>query len=510
MSKSNADDDGEQPNRGGTRSEPNYAEMVPESQDDWDREDYRENLWDSDGLARAIKQRAQAIRSYHRDMRHDVAEAIARAEFGYGANASAKELDYAEETVGKWIENAMDEYGHPYGFVKPPEEIGGPLTEHDSENDPYVVSGIDVDPDGYEFPDGLIERRQWLTWETIDRGGKTTKIPYVPGDPENDHTNPDSLLRFEKAHEYVNMSPSHKLGYSFQPGGPFVGIDFDDCRDPETGELDDWVAEIVDRAESWAQVSTSGTGIHLFLRGNLKNVVKRDDEGIEMYERERFFAMTDNTLERERVTDEITEAQGLIDELYNEYYDPTTPVADGSDGSSGTSEFEPGEYDADSRFDKLRITDVFPETPVGSRCAHPVHGSKRTGANFLAEGDGGRGTCWRCNYGSSQGTGLNAQILLAMDALGIDKCDTAKQTYRQEDHAVWAAWLNAKQNYEHVLLGDEPPPYRAMRWICDTHVDADLDDGGRDAWVAYRVACAWIATEHSIDVEPDPDNHEFK
>lgn len=54
-------------------------------------------------------------------------------------------------------------------------------------------------------------------------------------------------------------------------------IDFDDVRDPETGRVHPAVREFVERAGSYADVSTSGTGIHILLRGALPDGVKAID-----------------------------------------------------------------------------------------------------------------------------------------------------------------------------------------------------------------------------------------
>ena len=46
-------------------------------------------------------------------------------------------------------------------------------------------------------------------------------------------------------------------------------FDLDKVRDPKTGALAQWAQQIVDIAETYTEVSPSGTGLRLFFRGKL-------------------------------------------------------------------------------------------------------------------------------------------------------------------------------------------------------------------------------------------------
>lgn len=63
------------------------------------------------------------------------------------------------------------------------------------------------------------------------------------------------------------MLPGHGLAFTIRdreeyPGEAYVLVDYDDARDPETGRLHPTVREHIERADSYAAVSTSGTGVH--------------------------------------------------------------------------------------------------------------------------------------------------------------------------------------------------------------------------------------------------------
>ena len=59
------------------------------------------------------------------------------------------------------------------------------------------------------------------------------------------------------------------IGFVFTEDDPYVGIDLDDCRDPDTGELTDLANSIVEQLDSYTEISPSGTGIHIIVRGVL-------------------------------------------------------------------------------------------------------------------------------------------------------------------------------------------------------------------------------------------------
>lgn len=48
---------------------------------------------------------------------------------------------------------------------------------------------------------------------------------------------------------------------------PFTGIDLDACLDPNTGEVTPRAAEIVKLLDSYTEISPSGRGLHIIVRG---------------------------------------------------------------------------------------------------------------------------------------------------------------------------------------------------------------------------------------------------
>lgn len=89
------------------------------------------------------------------------------------------------------------------------------------------------------------------------------------------------------------------LGFVFTEDDPYIGIDLDHCRDPETGTIAPEAMAIIDRFATYAEISPSGTGIHLIGRGvkPADNCTRTFGWGkIECYDAGRYFTMTGRTL----------------------------------------------------------------------------------------------------------------------------------------------------------------------------------------------------------------------
>ena len=48
-----------------------------------------------------------------------------------------------------------------------------------------------------------------------------------------------------------------------------MGVDLDDCRDPDSGELAGWAGLIVNELSSYTEISPSGTDLHVLLEGTV-------------------------------------------------------------------------------------------------------------------------------------------------------------------------------------------------------------------------------------------------
>src|SRR5215217_6263317 len=91
------------------------------------------------------------------------------------------------------------------------------------------------------IPAPMKEFWHWVVWKAVLReNGKLDKVPYNPRTGEfADTTDSRTWGTFPEALEaYESGDNYHGIGFVFSSGDPFVGIDFDEVRNPETGAVD--------------------------------------------------------------------------------------------------------------------------------------------------------------------------------------------------------------------------------------------------------------------------------
>lgn len=152
-------------------------------------------------------------------------------------------------------------------------------------------------PEQHQFeniPEELRRRPQWLVWKLEERDSKPTKIPYIAGGVgKASSTDSETWRSFDEAVVALKTGRYDGIGFVFSTGDPYAGIDLDDCRNPETGELEVWAAKTVQDLDGYAEVSPSGTGVHIIVRGKAPNK-KRGK--VEAYSSERYFTITGQVL----------------------------------------------------------------------------------------------------------------------------------------------------------------------------------------------------------------------
>jgi primase-polymerase (primpol)-like protein len=168
-----------------------------------------------------------------------------------------------------------------------------------------------VDSDA--IPAVLREYPQWVCWRAQERNGKLTKVPIDP------HTrsfasvsDPDTWTHYELAVGVASVEDG--LGFVFTDDDPFLGVDLDDCR--EHGELTAWARDIVDRLDSYTEISPSGEGVHVLIEGDIPSTKSRRGD-VECYDADRFFTMTGDQLAE--TPDRIESRQDAFVRVYDQY-----------------------------------------------------------------------------------------------------------------------------------------------------------------------------------------------
>lgn len=144
------------------------------------------------------------------------------------------------------------------------------------------------------IPEELRKRAQWVVYKLEKRNGELTKVPYIPGGVGRaSSTNSETWRTFEEAVQALRTGRYNGVGFVFSSGDPYAGIDLDKCRDPETGKLEEWAEKVVDDLDGYVEVSQSGRGVHIVVRGKAPN---KKRGRVEAYSSERYFAMTGRAL----------------------------------------------------------------------------------------------------------------------------------------------------------------------------------------------------------------------
>jgi len=352
---------------------------------------------------------------------------------------------------------ASEPFGNAYLCAGCAEDPGGgdddPNGRDDAERRTDAVA--EDDGDGHDgdggrieagvYPTDLKDVSRWLTWKPTDDGRKVPRAP---------HANPDRPDLFVSAQDsdvwtdhataakWVDHLPSHGLAFNIPdrdecPDDPFVLVDYDDARDPETGAIHPVVRDHLKRAESYADVSTSGTGIHIFARGRLPDGVKAIDAALphdeqfpdaelEVYDSGRYSAMTGDHLAG--TPRETTDCQDFLAELASEFATVAEGTPDELTREPETSRDELADVettnDLQDVLDAIQHTAprdirlrsaVTHERTDGSKSLDPAWASSKSGTRLAQVGDG-----WVYRKGMH---GLDALQIVALEERIITSVD---------------------------------------------------------------------------------------
>jgi hypothetical protein len=155
------------------------------------------------------------------------------------------------------------------------------------------------------IPLELRQRNQWVVWKAVIlENGRITKIPFNP--VTGGHamsTEPATWTTFDNACQICANQSYDGIGFMLAAFDDFVFIDLDNPdalnadgtpkfteeQKPAIRALQVQVAEAF--RGSYAEISPSGTGLHIIAKGRLPDTGKRRN-AIEIYDRERFMTMT--------------------------------------------------------------------------------------------------------------------------------------------------------------------------------------------------------------------------
>jgi putative DNA primase/helicase len=186
------------------------------------------------------------------------------------------------------------------------------------------------------IPEQLKVLPQWVTWRYVWREDlhKHDKPPkQARTGRAASTTDPKTWATFADALSAYERRDLDGIGLVVIEENEWVGVDLDHCRDPETGEIAPWAWAIVRRMNTYTEVSPSGTGLRLWLKGKRRKQGRRKGP-IEVYSWGRYLTMTGWHLEGTPRT--IEPRQTELDAWEAETFDTPPPPRAEQPSANGT------------------------------------------------------------------------------------------------------------------------------------------------------------------------------
>lgn len=164
---------------------------------------------------------------------------------------------------------------------------------------------------------------QYLCWRYKKKAnGQRTKVPYIAGTNRRARsTDRRTWCSAETAVNAYQQNPGKYDGVGFALFG-YIGIDLDGCRN-EKGELSLLAQEVLAACPSYAELSPSGSGVHVICKSSVKEFADGTTSAVdrelklEIYLGRQYFTATGNVLTPDRRCIDCTE--GLL-QLVEKYF----------------------------------------------------------------------------------------------------------------------------------------------------------------------------------------------
>lgn len=167
------------------------------------------------------------------------------------------------------------------------------------------------------FPESLKSLPVWMLWRIEpDAKGNPTKVPYSAlYSGRASSTNPNTWTTYERAKSRLEERPDLYKGIALGISSGLVFVDIDHCVDEE-GRFSEIASDIMCRCgDQFVELSQSGTGLHILMKGAIPRNFNNRSFGVEMYSQKRFVAMTGHAIR----ANEPREDQPTIDYIFGRY-----------------------------------------------------------------------------------------------------------------------------------------------------------------------------------------------
>lgn len=163
------------------------------------------------------------------------------------------------------------------------------MSQHKDKNQRPSVDPPDIDG----IPTYLRRFAHWVLWRFDWAEDSWAKVLYDPISGSRAATdNRDSWGSFEVVTRlYSQQQKSFDgIGFVFSLEDDLCGVDFDDCV--YDGVLSEERSAWIEKFDSYTELSVSGTGLHVIVRGTWGKGRRRKDPDVEVYDRLRYFTFS--------------------------------------------------------------------------------------------------------------------------------------------------------------------------------------------------------------------------
>lgn len=150
----------------------------------------------------------------------------------------------------------------------------------------------------------------WVLWKYLPKKGsdKPVKMPFQPNGILAKVNNPSTWVTFDEAFNAFQMGGYEGLGFVFT-NTEYAGIDLDDAHGDAL--IIEHQLKIFNEFDSYSEVSPSGNGLHIIVKGSVPRGKRRSN--VEIYSTSRFFTMTGNVYSNRNT---IADRQELLSILW--------------------------------------------------------------------------------------------------------------------------------------------------------------------------------------------------
>lgn len=173
-----------------------------------------------------------------------------------------------------------------------------------------MLNNINVSLKNFDnIPEDMKKINNWVLWRKDKIKGK---IPYQIDGTEARTNDPSTWKGYSDVQKLFETGKYDGIGFVITKETGIIGIDFDHCISDDGTILPD-IEKYIKNINSYTEISPSGSGIHIFVRG-VKPGQKSRKDNIEIYDSGRFLTITGNIFSSMKI---LNSSQNGINEIYS-------------------------------------------------------------------------------------------------------------------------------------------------------------------------------------------------